>query len=342
MRRVMLDIDENLNERAVEAEAYVHSAFGERLSLDPVAPNGLPHFLLDRYRLWQGRLLGRPLLLAAWQNWRPGMGFTTDFVKHREILRRELGDQPVILLLDHAPAALRRQMVERRIGFLSPGSQLYIPEVLLDWRERGARAVREPGARIAPTSQLVLLAALLGQPLGDQNLTELAKRFQVAIMSMTRTLDELEALRVAKARHVGRQRRLHLLLEGRILWDRVKDRLQSPVRKVRIVSGFLEDETAPRAGESALAHYTMLAEPRVARRAIAAARWKQTASLLEHPAATRFDEGRTELETWSYDPALLAQGGVVDPLSLYLSMRHEADERVAQAAAQLLEPFGWS
>jgi len=301
----------------------------------------LPHFLLDRYRLWRGTLLGQPLLLAAWKNWRPGMGYTADFVKHREILRRELGDQPVILLLDHAPAAIRRQMVERRIGFLAPGSQLYIPEALLDWRERGARAAHEPAERIAPTAQLVLLAALQGEPLDDENLTELAERLQVAIMSMTRALDELEALGIAESRLVGRQRRLHLLLEGRELWDQVKDRLNSPVRKLRTVRGKLDDAAAPRAGESALAHYTMLAVPRVARRAIAAARWKEIAYRLD-PAASGFDEDRIELETWSYDPNILARGGVVDPLSLYLSVRDEPDERVAQAAEELLEPFKWS
>lgn len=86
MRSSMLDEAETLDAQATEAEAYVLSAFGERLTLDPVAPPGLPHFLLDRYRLWQGTLLGQPLLVAAWKNWRPGMGFTTDFAKHREIL----------------------------------------------------------------------------------------------------------------------------------------------------------------------------------------------------------------------------------------------------------------
>ncbi|MDB5671482.1 MAG: hypothetical protein JWO25_2441, partial [Alphaproteobacteria bacterium] len=193
-----------------------------------------------------------------------------------------------------------------------------------------------------PTAQLVLLAALLGEALEDANLTELAERFQVAIMSMTRALDELETLQIAEARHVGRQRHLLLLHKGADLWDRVKDRLQSPVRKVRTVRGLLDEQIAPRSGESALAHYTMLATPRIACRAIAAVRWKTLSLALDEGAATRFDEARIELETWSYDPAVLAREGVVDPLSLHLSTRHARDERVAQAAEQLLEPFGWS
>lgn len=337
----MLNDNQTLDAEAEAAEAYVQSTFGLRLDLEPITPTNLPHFLLDRYRLWQGTLLGQPMLLAAWKNWRPGMGFTTDFQKHRELLRRELGIQLVVLLLEHAPAAIRRQMVERRIGFLSPGNQLYIPEALIDLRERGVRAAPQPVDQITPTAQLVLLATLLGEPLNDANLTALAQRLHVAIMSMSRAVDELEALQLAKARLVGRQRRLHLLLQGRDLWERVRDRLQSPVRKVRRVRGALDDQLAPRAGESALAHYTMLAAPRIERRAIAAVRWRQLAPRLEDAAASAFDEDVTELETWSYDPAVLARGGVIDPLSLYLTVRHEPDERVAQAAEQLLEPFGW-
>ena len=338
----MLDTTEKLDAQAAEAEAYVQSAFGELLTLNPIAPAGLPHFLLDRYRLWQGTLLGQPLLLVAGKYRRAGMGFTTDFAKHREVLRRELGDQPVILLLDQATAAARRQMVARRIGFLAPGSQLYIPEVLLDWRERGVRAPPEPAERIAPTTQLVVTAALLGERLDDANLTELAGRFDVAVMSMTRALDELETLEIAKARQVGRQRRLHFTMQGRELWGFVKDRLQSPVRKLRTIQGDLDEAAAPLAGESALAHYTMLASQRIVRRAIDATRWKELAPRLTSVDEAGFEDDRIELETWRYDPVVLANDGVVDPISLYLSVRHYNDERIEQAAEQLLEQFGWS
>lgn len=338
MLHAMLDKDHVLDDAAEEAEHYMQSAFGLRLGLIAVAPTSLPHFLLDRYQLWQGMLFDQPVLFVAWKDWRPGMGFTTDFLKHREIMRRDLGVALVILLLDHAPAALRRQMVERRIGFLSPGNQLYVPEALVDLRERVGRPTPEPGEQLTPTAQLVLLAALQGEVREDDNLTAIAERLHVAIMSVSRALDELEALQIAKARQVGRQRRLHLLLHGRELWESIKPKLHSPVRKVRSIQTKLVDAVAPRAGESALAHYTMLAAPRLERRAIAATQWKALAPELDDGVVY---DPQTELETWAYDPAALAKDGVVDRLSLYLSVRNEPDERVAQAAEQLLEPFGW-
>jgi DNA-binding MarR family transcriptional regulator len=322
------------------AEAYIQMAFGVRIGLEPVAGADLPHFLLDRYRIWRGQLNGEPILLVAMRA--PGQGATTEFIKHRELLRRQLGVRLVLLLLDHVPSVVRRQMVERQIGFLAPGAQLYVPEALLDLRERTPTKPPTANEQFGPTTQLLMLASLLGEDLDDVNLTQLAERFQVAIMSMSRTLDELETLQLAKARHAGRQRRLHLVVRDRELWQAVEGRLQSPVRKVRTVRGNLPDDVAPLAGESALAHYTMLAEPRFPHRAIPAARWKQMQRALELRVGFEFDDDdRAELETWSYDPRVLAREPVVDRLSLYLSMRNDPDERVAQAAQQLLEPFEW-
>ena len=338
----MLDRQTDSGQSALKeaAEAYVQTAFGMRMGLEPVAGAGLAHFLLDRYRIWQGQLNGEPVLLVALRA--PGQGATTEFIKHRELIRRQLGIRLVLLLLEHVPAVVRRQMVERKIGFLAPGAQLYVPEALLDLRERTPTRVVAENEQFGPTTQILVLASLLGENLDDANLTQLANRFQVSVMSMSRTLDELEAHQIAKARHVGRQRRLQFVVRDRELWQAVEGRLQSPVRKVRTVRGNVSDQVAPLAGESALAHYTMLAEPRFPHRAIPAARWKALQRTLELRVGFEFeDTDRVELETWSYDPRVLAKEPVVDRLSLYLSMRDDPDERVAQAAQQLLEPFAW-
>jgi DNA-binding MarR family transcriptional regulator len=344
MRYLMLDqkTDSALDALAIEAEAYLDEAFALNLGLAPTVPLGLPHYLLDRYRLWQGQLNGEPLLVVAMREHILGRAATHQFIKHRDTLRAELGAKVVLLLLDHVSTAIRRQMVERHIGFIAPGAQLYIPEALIDLRERTRGPRATPGDHLSPTAQLLIIATLLGDDLGQANQTALAERYDVAIMSVSRALDELEASGLAEPRTAGRNRRLHLILNGAELWRAVESRLQSPVRKVRTVRGVLPDDVAPLAGESALAHYTMLAEPRIAQRALAAAQWKTVQSTFLLKVGFDFDDrDRIELETWRYDPRTLARTDVVDPISLYLSARHDPDERIVQAAQQLLEPFGW-
>ena len=327
---------------AEAAEAYVDDTFGERLGLVPVAPTNLPHFIIDRYAIWQGSLNGRTLLLMAIKEiLPPGSGATAQYLKHRDLVQRELGADLVLLLLDRAPNAIRRQMVDRKIGFIASGAQLYVPEAFLDLRERAPAFAIASAASISPTTQFLLLAIMQGRGLGDLNLTELADDLGVSIMSISRTLDELEALQLAKAHHVGRQRRLHMLLRGQKLWEAVQAQLQSPVRKVRVVYAQDGEKIGPLAGTSALARYTMLAPPRTETRAILAASWKSLAVADTLRPATAFDDERIEVQTWTYDPRILARNGVIDPLSLYLSVRGSPDERVAQAAEELLERFEW-
>ena len=327
---------------AEAAEAYVDDTFGERLGLVPVAPTNLPHFILDRYAIWQGSLNGRTLLLMAIREiLPPGSGATAQYLKHRDLVQRELGADLVLLLLDRAPNAIRRQMVDRKIGFIASGAQLYVPEAFLDLRERAPAFAIASAASISPTTQFLLLAIMQGRGLGDLNLTELADDLGVSIMSISRTLDELEALQLAKAHHVSRQRRLHMLLRGQKLWEAVQAQLQSPVRKVRVVYAQDGEKIGPLAGTSALARYTMLDPPRTETRAILAASWKSLAVADTLRPATAFDDERIEVQTWTYDPRILARNGVIDPLSLYLSVRGSPDERVAQAAEELLERFEW-
>lgn len=323
---------------AEAAEAYIEESFGQRLNLEPVAPS-LPHFLLDRYALWKATLNGRSLALIALRQ--PRQGVTFEYLKHRELICRGLGTEFALLLLDQVPSAIRRQMVDRKIGFVAPGAQLYVPEALLDLRERVPALAVTHADQISPTTQFMLLAIMQGRDLQDRNLTQLADELKVSIMSISRSLDELEALQLATARQAGRQRRLHMRLGARELWNEVQARLQSPVRKVRVVSGELDRDIAPLAGESALARYTMLSPPRIETRAVLSGSWKRVEADEGLRPATPFDERRLEIETWTYDPRVLARDGAIDRLSLYLTVRENQDERVAQAAEEMLELFKW-
>ena len=85
----------------------------------------------------------------------------------------------------------------------------------------------------------------------------------------------------------------------------------------------------------------MLAPPRIETHAVLAASWKRLEEMQSLGPATAFDDDRVEVQTWTYDPNILAESGVIDRLSLYLSVRGNSDERVAQAAEELLETFEW-
>jgi hypothetical protein len=53
------------------------------------------------------------------------------------------------------------------------------------------------------------------------------------------------------------------------------------------------------------------------------------------------EQATAKIEVWSYEPKLLGDNEVVDPLSLYLSLRYNADERVQQQLERLIEEVQW-
>lgn len=53
------------------------------------------------------------------------------------------------------------------------------------------------------------------------------------------------------------------------------------------------------------------------------------------------EEGSWTIEVWSYDPAPLSVDGVVDPLSLSLSLRDDPDERVQGALRRMVDGLPW-
>jgi hypothetical protein len=100
-------------------------------------------------------------------------------------------------------------------------------------------------------------------------------------------------------------------------------------------------ESGIRAGLTALAHYSMLAQPAYTTYALNRQDWKalrQQHKIINVPAQ---DPDASEIEVWWYPPALFAEGGMVDPLSLYLSLKADPDERTEAALEEMMEKFEW-
>lgn len=343
--RVMLDAaSERWSEGLRQAaEAYARKAFDAALTLESLRPPGLPFFILDRYALWRGEIFGR---LCAFMAPNPvggdqGLG---ELTRHREIVRKLSPQQPLVLVFESLPAGLRRKLIAERIAFMVPGAQLFIPEMLLELRDGRSpkRIAAQASGRFSPTTQVVVIAALLQQDVDGASATALARRLGVAAMSMSRAFDELQAAGIADAKLRGRQRTLWMRFHGRALWQETERYLQSPVRKVRqVVIPYPEHFPGLVAGESALSLSTALAAPRTQTLAVAAAEWNRLVREHGLKMAEPGDAAADEVETWTYDPRALSRDRVVDRLSLYLSVRDHRDERVAQAAEQLLETVSW-
>ena len=109
--------------------------------------------------------------------------------------------------------------------------------------------------------------------------------------------------------------------------------MSSPVERI------LYADTKPSegllAGETAMGHYTMLAEPATPVIAIDKTTAKKNATLMNK------QYGEMKVEVWKYSPTMLSEDGYADRLSLYLCMKDSEDERVQLECDTLIEEIKW-
>lgn len=295
----------------------------------------LPVFLRQGYEFYELEILGRPCL-AMVDRANEEVSPTT-ISKHAEYLLAKFpGD--VIYVRQQVAGYQRKRLIEQRVPFLVPGNQLYLPSFGIDLREfyRTRRAAPES---FSPGTQLVLLHLLLHPCRGDQTPKELADRLGYSKMTMTRVFNEFEARAIGEVRTVGRHRCLTMPDDRRRTWNDALALLRNPVTKVHRVRRPNRPVEGVSAGLSALAHYSTLSAGSQPTIAVTGGQWRSLQKQLDPSPMAASDPEATNIEVWSYDPAILAEDGCVDRLSLYLALRDTRDERIEAALTEMLAQF---
>ena len=241
----------------------------------------------------------------------------------------------------------RKRLIERRIPFVITGNQMYLPFVGIDLRERYTENRKPAGIAFGPAAQYLLLYLLNNPEPMEVNQSSAARLLGYQNMTMVRAFREIESAGIGSAEKVGKEKYLRISETRRTVWERVEPLLQNPVLRRVYVHG-LNQQTASDynfaiAGETALARASMLNEPKVPVWAIQSKTWQAEKDgvrrkLQEVPYP---ETGAAEIELWRYPVLLPGQKATVDPLSLYLSLRDRADERMQAALTKLLEDTLW-
>ena len=323
-------------------QRYLHEVLGIPASeLQPWArETELPYFLRDAFQFHELDLLGRSVLLAIDRKTdKPLLGE----VRVQLAKVRALAGLPVIYCTGALASYERRRLIEQKVPFIVPGNQLYLPDLGIDLREYFRHRSTATGATLSPAAQAMLIAALLRRPWQTEwQPSGVATALGYTPMTLSRVVKELTAAGLATPYTVGRTRCLQMAQTPQQTWEQAKPVLRTPVKRSVWVHDDLPDAGHPKqlAGLSALAHHSMLAEPKWPIYAIGPVQWRAAtlADIEELPEAVA---GACEWQLWSYSPALLAGTGAVDPLSLTLSLQDNPDERIQLALDALKEQLPW-
>lgn len=303
----------------------------------------LPYAIRDHFDLYAAPLLGREVLVAV-RRTPHGRMPPTDIA--RQLGRLDAAaDRPVVYVTPTLPAYERQRLVALKQPFIVPATQMYLPDLGVDFRER-VRGVRgEAHDTFAPATQALLIQRLLLGPWFEAwNVTEAARALHYTPMTASRVARELVAAELFEEERAGRHRTLRPRRAPRATWDLARPRLRSPVahRLWSPPDAPAPMVEAPLAGLSALAALTMLSAPSWPIRALEpnAARAIEGTRAVRERVGTPVLEG-PEYEVWRYSPALTGGGQTVDPLSLWLSVDEVEDARVQGALLELEEALPW-
>lgn len=324
---------------AKDLEAYLAKTLHAEVTFQPWSGHtALPTFLTHRYRFWEAHGLLRSCLFMALL---PDAEATPFEIAKQIALVQPAFDGPVIYAAEGLTASERSRLIAQGVSFAVPDNQLYIPQLAMDLRESFRPSVRARALRLSPGAQLLLFRHILRRDVEQATPSMLADRLAMTPMTVGRAFDQLAALDLAVVERHGREKTLHFEQRPRELFDRSYDYLQSPMRGCHGVRVFKrQPNDLLLAHESALAELTHLARPNRPTYAILATGWMSTISAM---AATTNEIGEAIalIETWRYDPRVLSQGHIVDPLSLIAQFKNDADERIAQATDDLKAKISW-
>lgn len=234
----------------------------------------------------------------------------------------------------------RGALIERKIPFISVPDQIYLPFLGVMLRNNFTKKTDVNSDKMMPATQSLFLYILYHKQNDYILKKQAAEDLSLTRTSITRASRQLKEMGLIAEEPCGKE--IHMIPQagGRELFEKAKGFLIDPVQKKLCIR---DEETLPDlylAGESLLSRHSMLGVPRyetyaVYKEAIERGTLEQVDPLWQP------DNKAIFLELWKYDPSLFAVNNEVDPVSLFMSLSGNSDERVQGELEEYLEDFKW-
>ncbi len=320
-------------------QEYLYDTFGVTAAPQSESEKAkmLPLYLRGSYDLYSGQLTGQKVIWAEVKN--PDSATPEQLKKQSQALQEILGNIPVVFVFQNLEPWQRKRLIEKRVGFAEPFRQLYIPQFFTQIRDGHGKekGIIEVGQLLKAPAQLFLLYHLQVQRLEGMSLQEIAGLLNYSAMTITRSIKELQALALLRVQGT-KEKTIIFDAHGKDLWEKASPFLTSPVRETWYLDHPIHNEHTRVSGETALAYYSMLSEPKQDTTAIGKDAFRLNKNLYG-----KLDKkyGFHKLEIWHYDPVHLSKANEVDKLSLYLSLKDHEDERVKGALNNMINEIVW-
>lgn len=316
---------------------YINNTLGQQAKIyrvDMAKLKGIPLFIASAYTFWRGELFNTKIYLLEKINQvhsTPGQ-----YKKQQEIVEKSLKAK-IIFVLPEIKTHNRIRLIQQRINFIIEGKQLFIPDLLIDLKDYNIQPKTK--GYLQPAAQVIILYHLLKQPIYKLNYRQIAKLIDYPYLTISRAVENLNKFGLCQIEGT-REKKVYFDFDRKNLWLKALAHMNTPVKKKYFINEILPRELTVRTNRNALAHYTDLNDDSNKHVAISHTDFLKLRKKNEIKEVSEYD-GDFSLETWRYDPLLMAEENFADPLSLFLEFKNIQDERIEMALDQILEKYIW-
>lgn len=321
----------NNNEYIKRMTTYIGAVINEDVAAKPVCKSVLdllPMSIVGNFKLYHGQILGKNLIFVYIED--ADMITPVMTKKQLDIIQKRTGIITV-LVPKHLHSYNVGRLIAQKVNFVIPDKQMFIPSLLLDLKNDKV-IDGDIKDSITPMTQCLLLYHLEVESISGKTSYELADKLSVSYASINRALRWLVTKDLIKQEGV-KTKTVQIELSGKELWDKALPMLVSPIEQIYYTDAPLEGQMI--SGVNALASYTMLNEEPKQCCAIS----KKDLKVLNISTDKQF--GQNEIQVWKYNPRMFSVSGVVDRLSLYLSLINNEDERIQIELERLINEMSW-
>jgi hypothetical protein len=332
-----------------ELKQYIQKILGIDLKCELIHKKELgmlPLFISETYRLYNASLFNFAFILVEKIDPTDLSILQTD--KHLKLICNAL-DKKVVMLASEVNSLNRKRLIEKGINFIIPEKQLFLPDFLIDLKE-DFRKEKNTKVGLLPSAQFIVLFRILQRndkiKIEELSFKELATILNYTPMAIS---DAAKNLKLHEVCTIVGEKEKYLRFNNNIadMWNNLEQRklLANPVIRKVYVDNINEAMNLFLCNYSALPEYTDMNPSHQKYYAIEKNKFykliKKNALLNQND-----KEGKFCLEVWKYCPKVLAnklqnESMSVDPLSLYLSLKDNKDERTEMALEQIIENYIW-
>lgn len=236
---------------------------------------------------------------------------------------------PVVFYYDHLLTYERDRLIAQGVYFVASQKYAFIPSLIIN-RTEGSQI---PPETLYPSSQYILLYHLQEGSIEGRTLKELAGMVPYKYATIARAIQQLHHLNLIEL--VGeKEKKIAINLEIKELWEKAQPYLINPIKAILFSDMPLAEGKI--GNISALSHYSMLAPEEVPTKVLPL---ELFAVLNQSSYPFISFEAMQRIEVWKYPP--IGKSGIVDRLSLFLSLKEDKDPRVEKELEIMINEMPW-